>query len=339
MVQVMELEHIGHTISLKLQKRASHRGNRRSRLRFRQPRFNNRRKPQGCLPPSIRHNLDQMLSWTRALTQLYPVASIRISTAKFDTQLMENPDIQGEEYQRGTLYGWQLRAYVFHRNGHRCCYCGEQGNRLTLDHVIPKSRGGTDRVVNLTAACLKCNQLKDNQLPEEFLADRPDKLRQLLDQSPRRSYRDATWLNTIMPQLVEALAGLEMPVEQTNTATTGWNRKQMQLAKTHCMDAAILGTASQYRGCLSSQPTSGPATGDASRRPRWTRTGPPAGDPFKKYCRLSPREQSRTPTPGHAGKRTHFGPDLIATGDIATIQHRKLGAITAGPLSPTGAGA
>ena len=230
-VQVMELEHVGHTISLKLQKRAGHRGNRRSRLRFRKPRFSNRRKPQGWLPPSIRHNLDRMLSWTRALTQLYPVAGIRISTAKFDIQLMENPNIHGEKYQRGTLYGWQLRAYVFHQNGHRCFYCGEQRKRLTLDHVIPKSLGGTDRVVNLTAACMKCNQLKYNQLPEEFLADRPDRLRQLLNPNRRPSYRDATWLNTMMPSILEDLAGLEMPVEQTNTATTGWNRKQMQLAK------------------------------------------------------------------------------------------------------------
>ena len=347
-VQVMELEHVGHTISLKLRKRASHRRNRRSRLRYRKPRFNNRRKPQGWLPPSIRHNLDRMLSWTRALTQLYPVAGIRISTAKFDIQLMENPNIQGEEYQRGTLYGWQLRAYVFHQNGHRCFYCGEQessprgdcepkghrtrclseGNRLTLDHVIPKSRGGTDRVVNLTAACMKCNQLKDNQLPEEFLADRPDQMRQLLDPNRRHSYRDTGWMNTIMPQLVEALTGLEMPVEQTNTATTGWNRKQMQLAKTHCIDAAILGNCQSLSGMPELAAHVRPSNGRSKQKANVDENGTPAGNPFKRYCRLSPRERSRTPTPGHAGKRTHFGPELIATGDIATIQHKKLGAIT-----------
>ena len=50
---------------------------------------------------------------------------------------MENPNIWGEEYQHGTLYGWQLRAYVFHQNGHRCFYCGAQNNGLTLDHIIP----------------------------------------------------------------------------------------------------------------------------------------------------------------------------------------------------------
>ena len=202
-VHAMELEHIGHQISMKLQKRAGHRRKRRSRLRYRKPRFDNRRKSQGSLPPSIRHNLDQIDKWTQTLTQLYPISSIRISTAKFDIQLMENPNIQGEEYQRGTLYGWQLRAYVFHQNGCRCFYCGEQKKQLTLDHVIPKSRGGSDRVANLTAACPGCNQQKDNQLPEEFLADSPDKLRELLDPDPRRSHRDTGWMNTLMPFLLE----------------------------------------------------------------------------------------------------------------------------------------
>ena len=140
--------------------------------------------PRGSLPPSIRHNLDRMLDWAQILSRLYPIARIRISTTKFDIQLMENPNIRGEEYQRGTLYGWQLRAYVFHQDEHRCFYCGERGSKLTLDHIIPTSRGGTDRVSNLTAACMKCNQQKDNQLPEEFLAGDRDKLRELLAQTP-----------------------------------------------------------------------------------------------------------------------------------------------------------
>ena len=350
-IHAMELEHIGHQISIQLQKRASNRKNRRSRLRFRQPRFSNRRKPKGSLPPSIQHNLDQIDKWTRTLIQLYPISNIRVSTSRFDIQLMENPGIQGEEHQHGTLYGWQLRAYVFHQNHHRCFYCGEQEKKLTLDHIIPKSRGGTDRVINLTTACLKCNQQKDNQLPEEFLAESPDKLRELLTANPRRSYRDATWLNTTIPFLIRKLEESGNPVEQANGAQTSWNRKQMQLPKTHYIDAAVLGNC---QSLMESSPL--PQHGTANRRGHRSRclsegmpelvthikpsngrrkqkanvdeNGTIAGDPFKRYCRLSPGERSRTPTPGHAGKRTHFGPQLIATGDIVTIQHKKLGPIT-----------
>ena len=327
-VHAMELEHIGHQISIQLGKRASYRKNRRSRLRFRKPRFDNRRKPKGSLPPSIQHNLDQISKWARTLTQLYPISNIRISTSRFDIQLMENPDIQGEEYQHGTLYGWQLRAYVFHQNQHQCFYCGEQGKKLTLDHIIPKSRGGTDRVSNLTTACLKCNQQKDNQLPEEFLAESLDKLRELLTQNPGHSYRDATWLNTIMPFLIGRLEELGNPVEQANGAQTSWNRKLMQLPKTHYIDAAVLGNCQSLSGMPELVAHIKPSNGRSKQKANVDHNGTPGGEPFRKYCRLSPRERSRTPTPGHAGKRTHFGPGLISTGDIVTIQHKKLGPIT-----------
>ena len=327
-VHAMELELIGHTISMKLSKRADHRRKRRSRLRYRKPRFDNRRKPKGWLPPSIRHNLDQIDKWVRTLTRLYPIASIRISTTKFDIQLMENPSIWSEEYQRGTLHGWQLRAYVFYQNGHRCFYCGEQRKQLTLDHIIPVSRGGSDRVANLTAACVKCNQQKDNQLPEEFLLGDPDKLRELLAPSRRRSYRDATWMNAMMPSILQNLAGLEIPAGQTNSALTSWNRQQMQLPKTHYIDAAILGNCQSLAGIPELATHVKPSNGRSKQKANVDGKGTPRGRPFREYCRLSPRERSRTPTPGHAGKRTHFGPELIATGDIVTIQHQKLGAIT-----------
>ncbi|MDZ7785457.1 MAG: HNH endonuclease [Halioglobus sp.] len=58
---------------------------------------------------------------------------------------------------------------LFRRDDHRCLYCGHQFSRsdLTRDHVLPTSRGGTDRWENVVAACKRCNWLKDNRTPEE----------------------------------------------------------------------------------------------------------------------------------------------------------------------------
>ena len=58
---------------------------------------------------------------------------------------------------------------LFRRDDHRCLYCGGQFARaeLTRDHVLPTSRGGTDRWENVVAACKRCNWEKDNQTPEE----------------------------------------------------------------------------------------------------------------------------------------------------------------------------
>ena len=53
------------------------------------------------------------------------------------------------------------------RDNFRCQYCGTKAHNLTLDHVIPKSRGGSDSWENLVAACVKCNNKKSNRTPDE----------------------------------------------------------------------------------------------------------------------------------------------------------------------------
>lgn len=59
------------------------------------------------------------------------------------------------------------RRNLFHRDGHRCQYCGYSGDRLSVDHVIPRSRGGGDTWDNVTTACLPCNVRKGNRTPRE----------------------------------------------------------------------------------------------------------------------------------------------------------------------------
>jgi 5-methylcytosine-specific restriction endonuclease McrA len=58
---------------------------------------------------------------------------------------------------------------LFRRDNHRCLYCGQQYSRadLTRDHVLPTSRGGTNRWGNVVAACKRCNWQKDDRTPEE----------------------------------------------------------------------------------------------------------------------------------------------------------------------------
>jgi CRISPR/Cas system Type II protein with McrA/HNH and RuvC-like nuclease domain len=58
------------------------------------------------------------------------------------------------------------RNRIYKRDGHECVYCGSSKN-LTLDHVIPKSRGGTNDWTNLVTSCFKCNLKKANRTPEE----------------------------------------------------------------------------------------------------------------------------------------------------------------------------
>ncbi|MGK7933410.1 MAG: HNH endonuclease [Microcystaceae cyanobacterium] len=59
------------------------------------------------------------------------------------------------------------RRNVLERDRHTCQYCSYRGDDLTLDHVIPRSRGGKDTWENLVAACVRCNVKKGNRTPKE----------------------------------------------------------------------------------------------------------------------------------------------------------------------------
>ncbi|MCF8139903.1 HNH endonuclease [Cyanobium sp. Maggiore-St4-Cus] len=59
------------------------------------------------------------------------------------------------------------RRNLFHRDGHRCQYCGASAQQLSVDHVVPRSRGGLDTWENVTTACLPCNVRKGNRTPRE----------------------------------------------------------------------------------------------------------------------------------------------------------------------------
>ena len=67
----------------------------------------------------------------------------------------------------GSTRAWrELRLRILRRDGYRCAYCGEQAT--TVDHVRPKSRGGTDDPANLVSACPRCNYSKQGRTVEEW---------------------------------------------------------------------------------------------------------------------------------------------------------------------------
>lgn len=59
------------------------------------------------------------------------------------------------------------RRNLLHRDSYTCQYCGDRRHDLTIDHIVPRSRGGTDSWENVVAACLKCNVKKGDRTPKE----------------------------------------------------------------------------------------------------------------------------------------------------------------------------
>src|SRR5215471_432811 len=115
-----EIEHRGQTIKSKLDaRRAIRRGRRSRKTRYRKPRFNNRKRPEGWLPPSLESRVENVHTWARRLSRAYPIRGIVMELVKFDPQWMQNPEISGLEYQQGELRGFELREYVLIKFNHR----------------------------------------------------------------------------------------------------------------------------------------------------------------------------------------------------------------------------
>lgn len=165
-----ELEHRGFQIREKLNDRRTLRRSRPNRkTRYRKPRFLNRKRPQGWLPPSLMSRVYNIESWVKKLCRLAPINVISMELVTFDTQKIINPEINGTEYQRGELFGYEVREYLLEKFNRTCVYCNSKEGPFNLDHFYPKSKGGSNRVSNLVLSCVKCNQKKDNQLPADFL--------------------------------------------------------------------------------------------------------------------------------------------------------------------------
>ena len=230
-----EIKHRGEAIKEALNFRRAIRRHRRSRrTRYRRARFLNRTRPRGWMPPSLQSRVENVLTWVGRLSHCYPLSGLSLELVKFDTQLMENPEINGVEYQQGELAGYEIREYLLEKWGRRCAYCGKTGIPFQIEHIIPRSRGGSNRVSNLTLACQPCNQEKGNRTAAEY--GFPE-----IEREAKQPLKDAAAVNSTRRALFERLKRLGLPVETGSGGLTKFNRVARGLEKAHWIDAACVG--------------------------------------------------------------------------------------------------
>jgi 5-methylcytosine-specific restriction endonuclease McrA len=236
-----ELTHRGFAIRDALTTRRQIRQSRRNRqTRYRAARFNNRRRSKGWLPPSLMSRVHNILTWVKRLCKLCPINAISQELVRFDTSLMQNAEISGVEYQQGELAGYEVREYLLEKFNRQCAYCGSTDARLEIDHVHPRSRGGSNRVSNLALACHACNQTKGNQDIKEFLSGKPDLLKGVLAKI-KKPLADTAAVNATRWQLLEKLKATGLPVETGTGGQTKFNRTRLGLSKYHWTDAIAVG--------------------------------------------------------------------------------------------------
>jgi 5-methylcytosine-specific restriction endonuclease McrA len=240
-VMAFVLVHRGQAVTKSLTSRASLRRARRNRkTRYRRARFSNRRRKPGCLPPSLRSRVNNITALCKKLMRICPITSIAVEQARFDLQKHVNPEISGAQYQQGTLFGYEIREYLLEKWSRMCSYCDAKGVPLQIEHIHPRSKGGSESVTNLCLACEPCNRKKGTQPIEVFLKDKPDLLRKIKAQAIR-PLRDATAVNTTRLFIVKELEKLDLPVTTASGGQTKFNRAQQGYVKSHWIDAACVG--------------------------------------------------------------------------------------------------
>ncbi|MFN6181210.1 MAG: RNA-guided endonuclease IscB [Dolichospermum sp.] len=290
-----ELKHRGFAIRDALTSRRQLRRSRRARkTRYRQPRFLNRTRPEGWLAPSLQSRVDNIKTWVERLRKLAPIEAISQELVRFDMQLIANPDIQGQEYQQGTLAGYETREYLLEKWGRQCAYCGVKDVPFQIEHIHPRAKGGSNSITNLTLSCEKCNTKKGTKDIKDFLKKDLSKLEKILKQA-KRPLADAAAVNTTRTALLEVLKATGLPVETASGGLTKFNRSQQQLEKNHWIDAACVGKSTPILNIKGVKPLLITANGHGSRQSCRT-------DKYGFPSRHVPRE------------KIHFG---FQTGDIA----------------------
>jgi hypothetical protein len=243
----LEVSHRGQQIKDSLESRRSlRRGRRNRKTRYRKPRFLNRTRKTEWLPPSLESRIANIETWVRRIRKLCPVIAISQELVRFDLQQMENPEISGVEYQRGELFGFEVKEYLLAKWGRKCAYCGIENVPFEIEHILAKSKGGSNRVSNLCLSCHSCNQAKDNKPVEEFLKKKPDVLKRVLAQA-KAPLKDAAAVNATRWELYRRLQLTGLPVEVGSGGRTKFNRKTRGIEKHHWTDAACVGASTPER--------------------------------------------------------------------------------------------
>lgn len=222
----------------KIATRRENRKRRRSRkIRYRKPRFNNRKKVDGWLAPSIRHKIDSHLKLISDVYTILPISKLVVETASFDIQKIKNPEIIGKEYQQGEQFNfWNTREYIIYRDNHTCQYCKGKSKDFILNvHHIESKKHGGNRPDNLITLCKTCHdKLHQNKIE--------------LNIKRKQSFKDHTFMGVMKWELYNELKKLYINVHMTFGYITKNVRIKCGLSKEHHIDAR----------CISGNPTAEP---------------------------------------------------------------------------------
>ena len=223
-------------IKRKMDSRRKYRRNRRFRkTRYRKPRFLNRgnsiRKDRYC--PTIVSKYYGHEREIEFCKNILPIKDLVFETGKFDPQLMEKPWLQEHKwaYQKGVNYGYaNAREHALVRDNYTCKCCGKKNCRVEVHHLLPRSRGGSDKLANLITLCSDCHHLAHSS-EEQLLA-----FQKKFGKKARGTLRYATQMSIIRCMLLRKYPD----AIETFGYVTKANRENLGIEKDHYLDAGVV---------------------------------------------------------------------------------------------------
>lgn len=215
----------------KLSTRREQRRTRRSRLRYRKARFNNRisSKRKGWLAPSVENKIQTHLTVVEKIHKFLPITNIVVETASFDIQKINNPSISGSEYQQGEqLDFFNVREYVLFRDNHICQHCkGKSKDKVLNVHHIESRKTGGDSPKNLITLCETCHKAYHRGDFE-------------LNVKRGKSFRDSAFMGIMRWSFYDRLKNIYPNVSMTFGYITKNARITNNLPKEHYVDARCI---------------------------------------------------------------------------------------------------
>ncbi len=223
--------------SKRLTERRMYRKNRRSKLWYREPRFNNRKKSFDWIPPSIKRRYQVHLSLIKIIGEILSIAKKVVETGKFDIQKLINQEISDVEYQQGNLYESNLKSFVISREHCICQFCKkEKGNdNWKFHHIIGRKDGGTNRPDNIALLYEKCHKYIHKNNLEHLI-------------QKNKEYKESTFMNIIRNKFQKDLV-----CEITYGYITFNKIKELNLEKNHSNDAFAIANGKFQKRCYEIQ--------------------------------------------------------------------------------------
>lgn len=212
-------------------RREARRERRNRKTRYRKARFNNQKRSEKWLAPSVRHKINTHLSVIDKVYHILPISKLVVETASFDIQKIKNPEIHNKMYQEGEQLGfWNVREYVLFRDGHICQCCkGRSKDKILNVHHIESRKTGGDAPNNLITLCETCHKGYHNGTV---------KLPNIIKHS--MSFRDATFMGIMRWVLYKELKNKYENISMTFGYITKNTRIRHDLPKEHYIDARCI---------------------------------------------------------------------------------------------------